>query len=229
MLELGRLVVNPVFLPRGVPRGDGRVVLLMPGFLAGDQTLAMLGGWLWRLGYRPRVCGFVANVDCSDRAAARVEGRVRTLYRQSGRRVALVGHSRGGHFARALAARLPDHISHAVSLGADLQAMFGISAPTQCAVSTVRRLVEVSGRARAPHCLTGDCGCRFAIDYGAAFPRDRVRLTSVYSRGDGVVRWRSCLVPYADCVEVPGSHTGLIFNHHAYRAIAHALAEPELT
>jgi pimeloyl-ACP methyl ester carboxylesterase len=228
VLELGRLVVNPVFLPRGLPRGDGRVVLVMPGFLAGDQSLAVLAAWLWRLGYKPRVCGFVANVDCSDRAASRVEARVRALSQHSGRRVALIGHSRGGHFARALAARLPGHVSHAVSLGADLQAMFGISAPTEWAVGAVRRAVEASGRGRAPNCLTSDCGCSFAVDYRAEFPCDRVRMTSIYSRGDGVVHWRSCLIPYATCVEVSGSHTGLIFNHHAYRAIADALAEPEL-
>ncbi|HLJ04543.1 MAG TPA: alpha/beta hydrolase-fold protein [Solirubrobacteraceae bacterium] len=229
VLELGRLLLDPVFVPLGLPRGDGRAVLLMPGFLAGDQTMLVLGRWLRRLGYRPGVCGFVANVDCSDRAAARVERRVRALYERSGRRVALIGHSRGGHFARALAARLPDHVSHALSLGADLQGMFGISAPTEWAVGAVRSAVERSGRARAPRCLTADCGCSFAVDYGATFPRDRVRMTSIYSRGDGVVRWRTCQVPYADCVEVPGSHTGLIFNHHVYRAIARALAEPELS
>ena len=39
--------------------------------------------------------------------------RVETLWRFYGRRVALIGHSRGGHFARALAARRPDLISHA--------------------------------------------------------------------------------------------------------------------
>jgi len=55
-----------------------------------------------------------------------------------------------------------------------------------------------------------------------------VRLTSIYSRGDGVVRWERCLVPYADCVEVTGSHVGLIFNRKAYAAIAAALTAPEL-
>jgi triacylglycerol lipase len=54
-----------------------------------------------------------------------------------------------------------------------------------------------------------------------------VRLTSVYSKGDGVVRWRSCVVPYAHNVEVTGSHVGLAFNRKAYRAIAHALAAPQ--
>ena len=49
-------------------------------------------------------------------------------------------------------------------------------------------------------------------------------LTSIYSKGDGVVRWRACVVPYARCVEVTGSHIGLAFNRHAYREIATTLA-----
>jgi hypothetical protein len=51
-----------------------------------------------------------------------------------------------------------------------------------------------------------------------------VRLTSIYSKGDGMVRWQSCVVPYADNVEVTSSHVGLAFNRKAYRAIATALA-----
>jgi hypothetical protein len=55
-----------------------------------------------------------------------------------------------------------------------------------------------------------------------------VRLTSIYTRDDGVVRWQNQIVPEAECVEVSGTHVGLIFNREAYRAIARALAQPEL-
>ena len=41
-LELYRLLVDPVFLGHGVARGDGRPVVLMPGFGGGDQTLRVL-------------------------------------------------------------------------------------------------------------------------------------------------------------------------------------------
>jgi hypothetical protein len=54
-----------------------------------------------------------------------------------------------------------------------------------------------------------------------------VRLTSIYSRGDGMVRWESCVADYADNVEVTGSHVGLAWNRKSYRAIAQALALPE--
>jgi hypothetical protein len=53
-------------------------------------------------------------------------------------------------------------------------------------------------------------------------------MTSIYSRGDGVVRWQAQIVPYADCIEVTGSHVGLIFNRKSYPAIATALAAAEL-
>jgi pimeloyl-ACP methyl ester carboxylesterase len=228
-LELARLLVDPVLRGHDVPRGDGRPVVLMPGFLAGDQTLLLLAGWLWRIGYRPSTCGFVANVQCSDRALERVERRVEHLHRQHGRRVALVGHSRGGHYARALGHRRPDLVSHAVSLGTGLRQMLAISYPTGAAVAAARGAQHRIGGARSSLCLTEGCDCAFARDFAAPFPADRVRLTSIYSKGDGVVRWQSALAPDADCVEVTGSHVGLIFNRKTYRALAAALAVPELS
>ena len=55
-----------------------------------------------------------------------------------------------------------------------------------------------------------------------------MRLTSIYSKGDGVVQWEGAVVPEAECVEVTGSHVGLASNRKAYRALAQALARPEL-
>jgi triacylglycerol lipase len=229
LLEAGRLIADPGFLGgRGVPRGDGRPVVLMPGLLGGDQTLAVLAAWLRHIGYRPHVCGFILNIKCSDRALERVGRRVEGLHRRYDRRVALVGHSRGGHYARALAAAAPDRISHAVSLGADLQGMTGISIPAAAAVRAIRRGLILTGQAGQPDCLTADCSCDFSRAFSGPFPVDEVRLTSIYSRGDGVVRWRRAIVPEADCVEVAGSHVGLVFNRAAYVAIADALAAPEL-
>ena len=226
-LELARLMVDPVLWGHDVPRGDGRPVVLVPGFGAGDQTLLVLGAWLWRIGYRPFICGFVANVECSDRAVERVERRLEHLHRRHGRRAALIGHSRGGHYARALGSRRPDLVSHAVSVGAGLREMLAVSYPTEAAVAAARSAAHRTGQARSPRCLTEGCDCTFARDFAEPFPSELVRLTSIYSKGDGVIRWQSALTPDADCVEVTGSHVGLIFNRKTYRAIAAALAVPE--
>jgi triacylglycerol lipase len=222
--ELARLLVDPVFAGRGVPRGDGGPVLLIPGFLAGDTSLSVMSGWLRRIGHQPFAAGITANVDCSDKAVDRLERTLLRLHARTGRPVAIVGHSRGGHFAKALAARHPDGVRAVVSLGAGLDEPFDISLPTKAAVSMVRgvlRRVDPSTAGRG--CLTTTCDCPFVRDYTAQFPSD-VPITSVWSKGDGVVRWRSCVVPYARSVQVSGSHVGLAFNRHAYRAIAEALA-----
>ena len=227
-LELYRLLIDPVFRGDGTPRGDGRPVILMPGFGGGDQTLLVLAAWLRRIGYTPRMSGFITTTGCSDREVDRVERQLGELHRSHGRRVALIGHSRGGHYARALSHRHPDLVSHAISVGAGLRQMLGTSYPTQVAAAGARWVLLRAGRARSPLCLTEACDCSFARDFTGPFPEDRVRLTSIYSKGDGVVRWQSALVPYGACVEVTGSHVGLVFNRKTYRAIATALAQPEL-
>jgi triacylglycerol lipase len=170
-LELAHLLSDDLYRhAAGVPRGDGRPVVLAPGFGAGDQTLAVLANWLMRLGYEPSTCGFVANVDCSDRALERVGRRVEVLHRRHGRRVAVVGHSRGGHFARALGAGRPERVSHAVSLGAVLRGQFGASVPTLYAVAATRRVLLTTGRARSADCVTSCCRCPFSRGFGKPLP-----------------------------------------------------------
>jgi triacylglycerol lipase len=228
MLEATRLLADPIAYGRGVPRGDGRPAIVVPGFLASDDSLVLLRRWLRIVGYRPHTAGFLFNIDCSDRALERVERLAEAVNATSGRRVAIIGHSRGGHLARALAARRPELVSHAISLGADLQGLFGISSPTQAAVALVRRGMHIARRSRDPDCLSARCRCGFSRAYTADFPVERVRFTSIYTKGDGVVHWERAIVEEAECVEVTGSHIGLMANRKSYRAIAAALARPEL-
>jgi pimeloyl-ACP methyl ester carboxylesterase len=222
-LEAMRLLADPVFYGRGVARGDGRAVLLLPGLLAGDYTLAPLATWLRRIGYRPATAGFLLNVDCSERALVQVARRASALHARSGRRVAVIGHSRGGHYARALSVRHPEIVSHAISVGGGLVAQQAVSAPTQAAIAAVRAVHRhTTDRRRHRGCLSEACTCPFGIDYRAPLP-DGVLLTSIYSRQDGVVRWQSCVAEDATCIEVTGSHVGLIYNRAVYRAIGAAL------
>jgi hypothetical protein len=137
--------------------------------------------------------------------------------------------TRPGEAEVPLAARRPDRISHAISMGADLQGLFGDSDPTLFAVGVARRVVHASGRGRRDACLLAHCGCPFSHDFARRCPFEQVRLTSIYSKGDGVVHWQCQLVSHADRIEVTGSHVGLISNRKVYRAVVGALALPELT
>jgi pimeloyl-ACP methyl ester carboxylesterase len=223
--ELATLAFDPVFYGIGVPHGNGQPVLLIPGFLAGDVSLSVMAGWLFRLGYRPRRSGItLANVDCSDRAVNRLEKRLERVVDAIGRKAAVIGHSRGGHFAKALAHRRPDLVDTVISMGAGLDTPFDISVPTKAAVTSVRTVLHaVSEQAREKGCLTDTCDCPFTRDYCAPFPSE-VALTSIYSWGDGVVWPPACIVDYATNRRVPGSHIGLAFNRHAYKIIARTLA-----
>ena len=58
------------------------------------------------------------NAGCAERALERVEQTVARLA-AGGAAVAVVGHSRGGHLARA-AARRPELVSHVVAMGSGL-------------------------------------------------------------------------------------------------------------
>src|SRR4051794_34494838 len=223
--EFGRLIVDPVYRGQGVPRGDGGPVLLIPGFLAGDSSLTVMRDWLRRLGYRPYESGIRLNVDCANRCLLGLERRLERVADRAGRPVAIVGHSRGGHFGKALAHRRPELVSKVVSMGAGLDTPFAISIPTASAVAAVRAVHNRTTDRRTRHgCFTEGCGCDFARHYRGEFP-GQIPLTSIFSKGDGVVRWQSCIVPYARCVEVTGSHVGLAFNRKAYVAVARALAQ----
>jgi hypothetical protein len=69
-LELASLVRDPAFLRPG-RQLDAPPVLLMPGLMAGDASLAVLRGWLGRRGSRTSSAGIRLNVDCSrERSAA---------------------------------------------------------------------------------------------------------------------------------------------------------------
>ncbi len=229
--ELRSLSRDPVVAGVGVPHGHGEPVLLIPGYLAGDASLATMTGWLRSLGYRTSRAGMRVNTDCATTALERLEGRLEDLHARYGRRVMVVGQSRGGTFARALALRRPDLVSGIVTLGSPLADQFAVHPLVRLNVFVVGTLGRfgVPGLF-SPACRDGDC-CRSLREEAAGlFPAD-VGFVSVYSRSDGIVDWRACLDPAAECVEVDSSHIGMSAQPDVYRAIARALggfAEPRM-
>jgi triacylglycerol lipase len=225
-LEAADLLRSAVWHGAGVPPGDGRPVLLVPGFLAGDRTLATLARWLRSNGYRTRRAGIRANVGCSEEACVRLEERLEALADATGERVAIIGQSRGGVLARALAVRRPDLVSGIVTLGAPSLAMLRVHPLVLLQVGVVGAL----GTGRVPglfslRCLRGACCNGFRTDLAASFPEE-VRYVSVYSRSDGIVDWHACLDPAADeQAEITASHCGMALNREAYEVLARALAD----
>jgi triacylglycerol lipase len=229
-LEAARLLRDPVLRGHGLRDGRGRPVLLIPGFLAGDGSLSVMGTWLRRAGYRPRGAGIVANVDCSAAAMRRLEPRLEALVERHGQPAAIVGQSRGGSLARVLAQRRPDLVGGIVTLGSPLQDTLAIHPLVRLQVEGIAAL----GRLGAPgffkrSCLDGECCEGFWADLAEPLPAG-IGSVSIYSRSDGVVDWRACVDPAADAnVEIAASHCGMAVSPAAYRAVAAALESFEQT
>jgi len=224
-LEAAQLLRSPVWRGAGVPPGDGRPVLLVPGFLAGDGTLATMAMWLRANGYWTRRAGIRANVGCSQDACERIEERLEALAARTGQRVAIVGQSRGGVLAKVVAARRPELVSGIVTLGAPTVAMLRVHPLVLLQVGLLGALGTggVPGLFRMS-CLRGACCEPFRTDLAARFPAG-VRYVCVYSRSDGIVDWRACLDGAADeLIEIDASHCGMALSRGAYEEVARALA-----
>lgn len=222
-VEAAALLASSVWRGDGVPAGDGRAVLLIPGFMAGDGSLTALTRWLRTCGYVTRRAGMRANVGCSEEQLERLEERLSELADRAGERVAIVGQSRGGVLARVLAARRPDLVSGIVTLGAPTVRQLSAHPVVlaQVAVLGVLGTTRIPGLFRAS-CLRGACCARFRADLVDEFP-DSVGYTALYSKTDGVVDWRACLDPAAEQIEVRASHIGMGLNAQVYAELGHAL------
>ncbi len=222
--EWAALRRSDVLRGAGVPYGDGRGVLLIPGFLAGDGSLGTMTQWLRSAGYRTKRAGIRANVACSELACTRLEERLERLATSTGRRVVIVGQSRGGVFAKALGARRPELVAGVVTLGSPVVSQLAVHPLVLAQVGMLATL----GSGPLPgllswSCLRGDCCTPFRTALAGPFP-PTVGYVALYSRSDGIVDWRSCMDPAADaCVEVRASHCGMGLNAGVYRAVARAL------
>ncbi|WP_436497957.1 hypothetical protein [Actinokineospora sp. HUAS TT18] len=72
-------------------------------------------------------------------------------------------------------------------------------------------------------CLAGQCFQINSTALAQPLP-DGVPAGSVYSRNDGIVPWKLCLDPYAECVEVGSSHTGMRLDPDVFTALRDRLA-----
>ena len=92
---MARLLADPVWRGVDLPRGDGGPVLLIPGFLAGDQSLSVMASWLRKLGHTPKRAGISFNVACSDIAVDRLSQVLLHANLTSGRPVAVSPQAAG--------------------------------------------------------------------------------------------------------------------------------------
>nr|WP_199434588.1 alpha/beta hydrolase [Qaidamihabitans albus] len=219
-----RLLRHPVWRGANPRQGAGQGVLLIPGFGFGDRSLSLTSRWLRARGYRPIGARIGINVACTSDLVARIERRLETHAEATGRRVVVLGQSRGGWLGRLVAVRRPDLVRGLVMLGSPVADPLGANPKAVRTAETLARLSDLGLPGLLDRdCFAGPCFQRNKAELTAALPEDVPALT-MYSRADAVIPWQLCLDPYADHAEVRSSHTGMALDPELYTRLEPTLA-----
>ncbi len=214
---------NTPYATRGTARGLEPVVLV-PGFMAGDATLSLMSRHLRHLGHRTYRSTMHANVGCTQAASETLERRIESIAIKRDRKVTIVGHSLGGLLARGLAARRPDLVEGIVTLGSPILAPGAAHPALLFDLALIVKLRNAGiGGMMGEDCTSGDCA-QLSWDQARAPLDQDVAFTSVFSRRDGIIDWRSCLDPQAKTVEVSTSHLGMAFDPVVLDIVTESLA-----
>jgi pimeloyl-ACP methyl ester carboxylesterase len=212
--ELASFLIARRRLAKG-PSGDGRPILVLPGLAGADGSTRALRRLLRQLGFFVHAWRLGRNWGPTDRIIDGLGERVRALISEHGQPITMIGHSLGGIYAREIARAAPEGVRQVITLGSPMRRPPGTmsaAAPLFQALSPLHseRVKDVDpDRIRR------------------AIP---VPLTAIFTRTDGVVPWRICLVDPGDLsenIEVRGSHSGLIHNPSAVTVILDRLGLEE--
>jgi len=213
---------DPVHWPLP-PDGDGRPILLIPGFLAGDGSLSRMASWLRSGGFRTYRSGIAVNTACMEPLVERLEARLISVVERTGRPAVVLGQSRGGTLGRVLAVRHPELVDELVTLGSPIGDQLAVHRAAWVSIGAV----GILGTLRVPGCFSitcraGRCCERARAELLGPFPNS-CRWVSFYSKSDEIVKWEACLDPSAEPVEVDTTHIGMGFDAGVWRILARTM------
>jgi pimeloyl-ACP methyl ester carboxylesterase len=198
-------------------QGDGRPVLVLPGFSSADGATRVCRSHLRRLGYRAHGWGLGRNHGLTDPIIDGVLARLDDLRTRYDEPVSVVGWSFGGLLARWVAHQRPDAVRQVVCLGSPYRPEGEHTRTTPFFERSARthglsdRALEVVDTLRRP------------LD---------VPVSVIYSRTDGIVNWRGCALTddelgagRGENISVPSSHVGLLTNPVSLAALDDRLAQ----
>lgn len=223
-------------LLRKAPAGNGQLVMLLPGYMAGDDSMNWLRDVLNDAGFEAHTWGLGQNRGFQDESGQEhvdamsqaIIEQVRKISDQTGRKVALVGQSLGGLYSRETAARYPDEIDRVITLGSPTIHPY-ISDDQN---SFVIKLASRNAEAGARFSITGKNGF---LHWGARYPA--LPCIAIWSPIDAVVFSQSSRIPdyivqlaqgpaIRENVRLVCSHSGMAFNEAVVLAVADRLAQP---
>lgn len=194
------------------PKGDGRPVMLIPGYGTDERSMRPLGRYLEYLGYDVYDWAQGRNRGDVENDIQRVGKRTREIHDALGNApVTLIGWSLGGVSAREVARLFEPYVREVITMGTPI-----IGGPKYTTVG--RRFAEMANLNLDE--FEKEVHARNSIGI-------RQPVTSIYSKADGVVSWQASIDTYnkqARNIEVNSSHFGLGANGKVWHLIANLLA-----
>jgi len=204
-------------LLKGLPPGDGHPVLTLPGFLASDRSTRVLRRYIYEWGYDSFRWRLGRNLGPTRHGnfERMLDARLEKIFKETGRKVSLVGWSLGGLYAREMARRNPGTVRTVITLGSPhgnpkatnawriYEALSGISVDDSIIQDRVRVLRK---------------------------PVGNVPVTAIFSKSDAIVSSEIAKLPPGALVENIGintSHIGMGFNPVVLYLVADRLRQPK--
>ena len=228
-VDFAALLADPVFYGMRVPRGDGRLVVIIPGFMGNDLYLMPMLNWLARIGYTPVRSSLNLSAGCMRRSCEEVKAQIDRHLRRKQRQVALIGHSRGGAVAWALASQMQEQVSHLVLLGAGLP---GFQRSVESGTHNLRlggltrMLLQANKLSRHmldPDCLFPSCECPFS-NHAERPLSPATALVSIYGSDDLVIPEGAKMVE-GEVIHIRTAHVGLVYHPEVYRTLGRFLVK----
>lgn len=195
------------------PRGDGRPVMLVPGFFASGRSMTPLAAFLRYLGYDVIDWGLGTNQGDVEADIERLGERVQQRFDEGGQQaLTMLGWSLGGVLAREVARLFEPAVREVITMGTPI-----IGGPKYTAVG------ELYARSRGLDLDEFEHEVHARNSIGLKQP-----VTAIYSKRDGVVGWQAAVDiynPQANNIEVNGSHIGLGVNPNVWLIISRTLAK----
>ena len=217
LTEFGAQVLLRRVLLSKLPRGDGHGVMVIPGFMGDDSLNRSLVDFLNKLGYRASGWQMGRNLGLGSISLDDLRAKLERLERASGGKVSLIGHSLGGIYAREIARMQPHTIRQVISLGSP----FGDGRDSGSHASRLHQMLN-------PDIQVDPNLLRLRDGLAIAPP---VPTTSIYSKSDGVVNWRTAIQNkghhQTQNIQVFGSHCGLTLNPAVWYLVADRLLHDE--
>jgi len=226
--EMSHLLLSMRRLVRQARRGDGHPVLTLPGYGAGDSSMALVRHYLNKIGYQAHPLKLGINYDTAEDSIRRIEDaaafrrkmtglvikRIREIYQREHRPVSLIGWSMGGTYALDASQEIPLLTRQVISLGAP----YGDPRSTS--------LYKVLNRIKGTDVPLEEQDFNVWLKL-RSLKTGAVPIKVVYSERDGIVPSGAARLkdhPCVEYIEVDSSHLGFSANPKVFEVLEQLLA-----